>query len=150
MESESERYNLLAKEYEGVMKSEAKLKRSAERRGQHLLGMLDKNGRMAHELRRLENLLVWIHRTGQPLDEIRRVIERTVPRSIRRGDPGDPRALRVAIEPDDLDGGFVASVEELPGCASQGETQAAALRNIADALEGVSEAAQKTIRSSLS
>lgn len=48
-----------------------------------------------------------------------------------------PRSLTIRLEPDDLDGGWVASVAEMPGTLSDGETTPEALRNIADALEGV-------------
>ncbi|MBW2119997.1 MAG: type II toxin-antitoxin system HicB family antitoxin [Deltaproteobacteria bacterium] len=41
---------------------------------------------------------------------------------------------RVIIEQDE-DGMFVAEVPSLPGCISQGETRAAALRNIQEAIE---------------
>jgi predicted RNase H-like HicB family nuclease len=43
----------------------------------------------------------------------------------------------VEIRADDLDGGYVASIVGLPGCMSEGETVGEALRNIADAYEGV-------------
>ena len=45
--------------------------------------------------------------------------------------------LRIEIEPDDLDGGYIAAVVGLPGCRSQGDTVGDALRNIAEAYEGV-------------
>lgn len=79
-----ERYDLLAKEYAGAMKSEGKLKRSMERRGRHILGLIDKNGRLRHEVKKMEELLVWIHKTEQPIEEIRKVIEREIPRSLAR------------------------------------------------------------------
>jgi predicted RNase H-like HicB family nuclease len=41
---------------------------------------------------------------------------------------------RVIIEQDE-DGIFVAEVPSLPGCISQGETRAEALRNIREAIE---------------
>ena len=41
---------------------------------------------------------------------------------------------RVIIEQDE-DGMFVAEVPSLPGCISQGETRAEALRNIQEAIE---------------
>lgn len=41
---------------------------------------------------------------------------------------------RVIIEQDE-DGVFVAEVPSLPGCISQGETRAEALRNIQEAIE---------------
>jgi len=41
---------------------------------------------------------------------------------------------RVIIEQDE-DGIFVAEVPSLPGCISQGETRAEALRNIQEAIE---------------
>lgn len=56
-------------------------------------------------------------------------------RKPRGGDAA--RSLFVKITPDDLDGGYVAEVVGLPGCASQGETVGDALRNIAEAYEGV-------------
>ena len=41
---------------------------------------------------------------------------------------------RVVIEQDE-DGVFVAEVPSLPGCVSQGETRAEALKNIREAIE---------------
>mgnify|MGYP001570535296 CR=1 FL=1 len=38
------------------------------------------------------------------------------------------------------DGGFVATVPALPGCASQGRTRPAAIRNIKEAVEAYIEA----------
>lgn len=48
--------------------------------------------------------------------------------------------LSIEIEEDELDGGYVASCLELPGCMSQGETREEALHNIIDAIGGVLEA----------
>lgn len=48
--------------------------------------------------------------------------------------------LSIAIEADALDGGFVATCLELPGCMSQGETREEALHNAVDAIGGVLEA----------
>jgi predicted RNase H-like HicB family nuclease len=45
--------------------------------------------------------------------------------------------LTVRVEPDELDGGFVAECVDLPGCMSQGETEEEALENLADAIAGV-------------
>jgi predicted RNase H-like HicB family nuclease len=50
----------------------------------------------------------------------------TVPR-------GSATVLTVRVERDDLDGGFVVSADEAPGCMSQGDTITAALENFADA-----------------
>ena len=41
------------------------------------------------------------------------------------------------VQPDTLDGGWVAECLELPGCFSQGETREEALSNISDAIAGV-------------
>lgn len=49
----------------------------------------------------------------------------------------DDKHITVLIRADDLDGGYVATIPNLPGCASQGETVGEALRNIAEAYEGV-------------
>lgn len=45
----------------------------------------------------------------------------------------------IRVERDDLDGGYVASVDELPGCMSQGETQQEALANVNEAILAVLE-----------
>jgi len=42
--------------------------------------------------------------------------------------------LKVVIEPDEEDGGYVVSCPALPGCHSQGETMAEARRNIREAI----------------
>ena len=49
------------------------------------------------------------------------------------------RPLLIAVMADPFDGGYVAECIGLPGCMSEGETEAEAIRNIADALEGVRE-----------
>ena len=41
----------------------------------------------------------------------------------------------INVEPDDEDGGYVASCLSLPGCHSQGETVEEALANIVDAIQ---------------
>jgi len=42
--------------------------------------------------------------------------------------------LRVVLEPQ-KEGGFTVTVPSLPGCISQGETEAEALKNIREAIE---------------
>ena len=58
--------------------------------------------------------------------------------------------LKVVIEPDREDGGYVASCPALPGCHSQGETVAEARRNIREAirlcLDVLNERAKATSR----
>jgi len=58
--------------------------------------------------------------------------------------------LKVVIEPDAEDGGYVASCPALPGCHSQGETVAEARRNIKEAirlcLDVLNERAKPTSR----
>lgn len=44
------------------------------------------------------------------------------------------RTFTLRVEADLRDGGYVASVDELPGCVSRGETQQEAITNIADAI----------------
>jgi antitoxin HicB len=46
--------------------------------------------------------------------------------------------FRVIVEPDE-DGIFVATVPSLPGCVSQGPSQAEALQNAREAIEGYLE-----------
>jgi predicted RNase H-like HicB family nuclease len=44
--------------------------------------------------------------------------------------------LKVVIEEDTEDGGFIVSCPALPGCHSEGETVEEALANIKDAIQG--------------
>ncbi|PWR74877.1 type II toxin-antitoxin system HicB family antitoxin [Methanospirillum stamsii] len=44
--------------------------------------------------------------------------------------------LKVVIEEDTEDGGFIVSCPALPGCHSEGETVEEALANIQDAMQG--------------
>lgn len=48
------------------------------------------------------------------------------------------RRYTVVVEREDV-GGFSVSVPDLPGCASQGETEEEALANIREAIEGYIE-----------
>lgn len=125
----------LAKEAEGHAKAVAKLQRSSANRARHLLGLVDRNGNLRHEISRLEEVLRWIHRTEQPLDAIRGVIEKTVPRTLRRRrDDQPPEHRRVSIVKHPRLG-YVATIDDLPGCVYPGATQGEALRNVASALE---------------
>lgn len=45
--------------------------------------------------------------------------------------------FHITLQRDPLDGGFVAECPELPGCVSQGDTEAEALENILDAMSEV-------------
>ena len=60
-----------------------------------------------------------------------------------------PTDYPVVIEPlpDEDGGGFVATVPDLPGCMSDGETPAAALANVGDAIAAWIEAATDMGRS---
>jgi predicted RNase H-like HicB family nuclease len=53
--------------------------------------------------------------------------------------PAAPASIEfiITLEPDELDGGWVAECRDLPGCVSQGETQHEALENILDAIGGI-------------
>lgn len=73
-------------ELEGLRKSEAKWKRKSARLSIELGNHIMKNGAMRHEIKKLEGLLVWIHHTKQPIEEIRAVIERTIPRRLARSE----------------------------------------------------------------
>jgi predicted RNase H-like HicB family nuclease len=48
-----------------------------------------------------------------------------------------PDGLTRRVRPDSLDGGWVASCPELPGCFAQGESAGEALENLEDAIAGV-------------
>ncbi|SRR5581483_3621029 len=45
--------------------------------------------------------------------------------------------FKVHVEPDEVDGGYVAACLNLPGCISQGESVEEALDNLGDAIAGV-------------
>jgi predicted RNase H-like HicB family nuclease len=42
--------------------------------------------------------------------------------------------LHVALRPDEIDGGFIAECPEIPGCLSEGRTEAEAIRNLREAI----------------
>jgi len=48
--------------------------------------------------------------------------------------------FRVEVTEDTLDGGFIASCLDLPGCVSQGDTEDEAVENLVEAISGVLEA----------
>jgi antitoxin HicB len=58
------------------------------------------------------------------------------------------REYPIVIEPlsEEDGGGFLATVPDLPGCMSDGETREAAARNIADAIAAWIEEARETGR----
>jgi predicted RNase H-like HicB family nuclease len=45
--------------------------------------------------------------------------------------------LQICVEPDPIDGGFIAECLDVPGAMSQGETEEEALENVIDAIQGV-------------
>jgi predicted RNase H-like HicB family nuclease len=45
--------------------------------------------------------------------------------------------LCVSVEPDELDGGFIAECIDVPGAMAQGETEEEALRSLIDAVQAV-------------
>jgi predicted RNase H-like HicB family nuclease len=47
--------------------------------------------------------------------------------------------LRVAVEEDPLDGGFIAEIVDVPGAVAQGETRDEAIANVFDAFKGILE-----------
>ena len=55
--------------------------------------------------------------------------------------------MQYAVVIEESEEGFAVSVPGLPGCHSQGETEAEALVNIADAIREYCEAAQELARS---
>lgn len=79
------RVALAAKQRDGLARGEAKWKRTAERRGQLILSLHDKIGRLQHEVRRLEKVLVGLHRLDNPTAAlVRERIERAIGRALRR------------------------------------------------------------------
>jgi predicted RNase H-like HicB family nuclease len=49
------------------------------------------------------------------------------------------RSILIEVCPDDIDGGYIATIVGLPGTASEGRTVGDAIRNVAEAYEGVRE-----------
>ncbi len=47
--------------------------------------------------------------------------------------------FQVALEPDEMDGGYVVECLDLEGCVSEGDTKESAIANIRDAIGGVCE-----------
>jgi predicted RNase H-like HicB family nuclease len=59
-------------------------------------------------------------------------------------------AFRILVEPDAIDGGFIAECPNLPGCMSQGDTPQKALENLVEAIAGVLEVRmQRNLRDDL-
>jgi predicted RNase H-like HicB family nuclease len=48
--------------------------------------------------------------------------------------------LCITVEPDELDGGFIAETPDVPGAVAQGETEHEALENLGDAILSIVEA----------
>lgn len=65
-------------------------------------------------------------------------------KSVERGEGRERISTNVTfsieVVEDELDGGFVASCIDLPGCYSQGETEEEAVSNLVEAISGVMEA----------
>jgi predicted RNase H-like HicB family nuclease len=61
---------------------------------------------------------------------------------------GERPHYKIIIEPlsDEDGGGFVATVPDLPGCMSDGETELEAIQNVQDAIACWIEAAQENDR----
>jgi predicted RNase H-like HicB family nuclease len=70
---------------------------------------------------------------------IRRALRRNPSTRHPAGAPRDEpdHVYHVRIEAAEIDGGYIAEVLELPGCASQGESVEETLENIVDALRAV-------------
>lgn len=47
--------------------------------------------------------------------------------------------FQIALEPDEMDGGYVVECPDLEGCISEGDTRESAIANIRDAIGGVCE-----------
>lgn len=47
--------------------------------------------------------------------------------------------FQVALEPDEMDGGYVVECLDMEGCVSEGDTRESAIANIRDAISGVCE-----------
>ena len=47
--------------------------------------------------------------------------------------------FQIALEPDEMDGGYVVECLDLEGCVSEGETRESTIANIKDAISGVCE-----------
>ena len=78
---------LLASEHKGLLKADAKHKRRIHRLERVLVDHVDKNGRLKHELRRLEDALVEVYKHPEHAATI---ISRTIPKRIYKEnlDPG--------------------------------------------------------------
>jgi predicted RNase H-like HicB family nuclease len=48
--------------------------------------------------------------------------------------------LRINVEPDEVDGGYVAETPDLPGAMAQGDTEKEALENLGDAIAAIVQA----------
>lgn len=76
-------------ENEGVHKRHTQNLRKIQRVSEEIANLIGRNGTLRYEVKRLEGVLAWIYRTEQPIEEIRGVIERTIPKKLKRGDDGE-------------------------------------------------------------
>lgn len=68
------------------------------------------------------------------LSSVRRALRKF---EVERTEERSTFQITVELERDELDGGWIAEVVELPGCMSQGETEAEALDNVLEAFREV-------------
>lgn len=68
----------------GAMKKNAHHQRKFQMVSNEIANVIAKNAGLRHEIKRLEDVLVWIHRTKQPIGPIRTVIEETIPRKFQK------------------------------------------------------------------
>jgi predicted RNase H-like HicB family nuclease len=75
-------------------------------------------------------------------DYVRDHLARKIRKSRETVDVGGKR-YRVSVEPDVVDGGYIAECPALPGCVTDGETREEAVRNMRDAIEDWHAAGQE-------
>ena len=85
----------------GPERAAARWEQKCQRVANELANHINRNANLRSEIRRLEDALAWIHRTGQPIEEIRVVIERTIPTRLKRttetAEPSPPETTTASM-----------------------------------------------------
>lgn len=73
----------------GERRSNAKHEQRWQNVTRALGNLVHRKAGIQRDVKRLEELLLWIHRTEQPIEEIRATIERTIPRQFKENEGAD-------------------------------------------------------------
>ena len=101
--------------------------------GESVFKLTDEQKVVADILRSNQRVHLWAILIKSLCDEVRAGLAPMVKRIDERVTVMG-KSYEIRVEPDVVDGGFIAECSALPGCVTEGETQEEALRNIREAI----------------